>query len=183
MIAFFNPKSLALVLALLPILIAYQPFDVTPAIAMMQMAPPHGELLSQRTCKKDLFSPSLTPTAQLSALCENDYKFVFFYENKVRTCKNIRINEDRRNVLCSVEEVNAACPQVCGSCCEDDATYIFTRNNGLVGTCSWLGKKQERIDRYCHDIYKPYGNDRTVRDGCSVTCDFCFTGDKRVHLQ
>ena len=189
MIAFFNFKSLSLVLvALLPIILkAYSigdiPFDtcysnfllVTPAIAMMQRASPHQELLCPSS-----FAPSSTPTAHVNTQCENDETFKFFYNEKVRTCKNIRINENRRKALCAVKEVNAACPQVCGSCCEDDATYMFTRNNGLVGNCSWLAKKQERIDRYCHDIYKPYGNGSTVRDGCSVTCNFCFTGDNSV---
>lgn len=197
MFAFFYSKSIALVLALLPIVLkAYSigdiPFDtcysnfllVTPAIAIMQRASPHQELLSQ-TCKKgpSSLAPTSTPTSHVNAQCENDETFKFFYKQKIRTCKNIRINENRRKALCSVKEVNAACPQVCGSCCEDDVTYIFTRNNGLVGNCSWLAKKQERIDRYCHDIYKPYGNGSTVRDGCPVTCDFCFTGDKTVVIE
>lgn len=109
-----------------------------------------------------------------ASVCVNSDDFRYFYDGKDRTCRNIRINEDRRQALCIFQEVNDACPQACGKCCEDIEGYTFTRLNGLEGTCDWLAAKTVRQDRYCDDIKKVF-NGRTVRDGCPKACDFCKT--------
>lgn len=120
--------------------------------------------------------------AQVAAQCVNDDSFLYFFEDKIRSCRNIRINEGRRQTLCPVAEVNAACPQTCGQCCENVAGYEFTRFNGLTADCDWLGEKQVRIDKYCENTkrcfspstgFSPGSTCRTIRDGCPVTCDFC----------
>ncbi len=116
------------------------------------------------------------PAQALAQGCVNSDDFVYFYENKERSCKNIRINENRRQALCPEETVNAACPQTCGQCCEDLDDFTFTRNNGQKADCAWLGEKTVRMEKYCKDIKIgfPTSTKGTVRDGCPVTCDFCF---------
>ena len=48
-------------------------------------------------------------------------------DNTSKTCKQIRNNQGLRETLCFVNAVNNACPQTCGSCCEDDNTYVEMR--------------------------------------------------------
>lgn len=83
------------------------------------------------------------------------------------------MNEARRLLLCKDPSVNAACPQTCGTCCEDSTTYVFERDNGLNATCLWLAEKENRIQKYCVEYALKANNGRTVRDGCPVTCTMC----------
>ena len=114
-----------------------------------------------------------TPKSQ-GKLCVNSETFRYLHDGKLRTCRNIRIREDRRQKLCLIESVNEACPQTCGRCCQDLIDYTFTRFNGYPGTCNWLRQKRLRINKYCNYIDKSF-NGRTVRDGCPVTCNLCFS--------
>ncbi len=120
----------------------------------------------------------------VASTCLNDDEFSIAVGGKNRSCKNIRLDEDRRQKMCSeFETVQSACPQSCGACCEDDPTYTFTRNNGEEGTCAWLteggeGEDQKRFELYCTNGSKT-SNGRTVRDACPQSCDFC---QERVEL-
>ena len=113
------------------------------------------------------------PVQAIAQDCLNSDTFTYPFDGKDRTCRNIRFNGARREALCPIAEVSAACPQTCGECCEDVEGYTFTRNNGMEGDCAWLGAKDERKERYCDDL-TVVSDGRTVRDGCSKTCDFCF---------
>ena len=126
-----------------------------------------------------------------SAACVNDPTFEWpsiADGNKKKTCKQIRIKESRRTTMCLISEVATACPQSCGVCCEDDSTFEFPlRNNpDKIQNCTWIlrnkneDKTEKRIDRYCtkgENGTKPLytHNNRTIRDACPKSCNFCFT--------
>ncbi len=110
--------------------------------------------------------------AKAIATCENDDTFRYLFEGKERKCTNIRLDEERRQLLCKMDKVREACPQTCGLCCENMDGYSFRRKNGMTGTCDWLTSvnAKQRKARYCG---RYYSNGRNVRDGCPVACNFC----------
>ena len=107
-----------------------------------------------------------------------------------KNCRQIRNKEERRQILCQKEEVRAACPQVCGFCCEDERGFQFKlKRIDTMQDCRWITKNQRkkaiRKKEYCTKdnsqgkLYTWEG--RSIRDACPVACDFCFT-DNRVTL-
>lgn len=66
-------------------------------------------------------------------------------------------------------EVHNACPQTCGLCCADDASYTFPTTNSGDQDCDWLGKKQVRIETYCDQ----WLGGQNVKNGCPLTCGLC----------
>ena len=104
--------------------------------------------------------------------CVNDDDFEFYYDGRNRSCKDIRLDEARRQATCVDDAVSAACPQSCGKCCEDlpKSHYTFIKNSEKEASCAWLGQKQARKDRYCHVEFEG----RTIQDACPLACDFCF---------
>ena len=116
--------------------------------------------------------------AQTTAICENRSTFNWFHGDKERTCKHIRINEELRTELCMETTVKAACPQTCGSCCEDDSTYAFKTKKGIrEGSCQWVAQNHRRIAEYCVKYKTNSFSGRSIRDACPVTCGFCFTDE------
>jgi hypothetical protein len=46
------------------------------------------------------------------------------YNNKEWTCRKIRrVIDYQREILCQKQDIRNACPQACGVCCIDDASY------------------------------------------------------------
>ena len=117
--------------------------------------------------------PAIVATSTTQS-CVNSDSFRYFYVDMERSCKNIRINNARREDLCTEAVVSQNCPQACGICCENIEGFTFTRTNGLTGDCAWIAQKEQRKERYCEDTEKTFDG-RTVRDGCPVACDFCQT--------
>jgi len=115
---------------------------------------------------------AILPT-QTIAVCGNDPTFEYFAKNKERACTWFRFKESRRTEFCLVSEVNTACKQTCGECCEDDPAYRFNRNNGIEADCAWVGENSKRINRYCVLEATQSRNGRSVRDACPVTCAYC----------
>jgi len=118
--------------------------------------------------------------AQVVAQCQNDEAFRIFDTSppkaKERSCRNIRLQEARRLLLCKDASVNAACPQTCGTCCSDSTTYIFFTNDGENKTCVWLAAQDESTrGEYCITQAMTANQGRTVRDGCPVACGVCQT--------
>ena len=110
--------------------------------------------------------------------------------NPSKNCKQIRQKEERRQAMCPKADVNAQCPHTCGSCCEDDPSYTFhlKRQTDTIVNCTWIlknsKKKEIRFNEYCtknntkgklHSV-----NGRSVRDACSLSCDYCFTGALQI---
>ncbi len=128
---------------------------------------------------------SLLPTS-LAFGCENNDEFSVFYKERNRSCKAIRFLESiDRAKICEESDVEAACPQSCGACCEDDIDYIFTAmpiTNRLLDAskeeynCEWITSTllQEEIDLRRKEYCGQYLNGYIVRDRCPVSCDFCF---------
>jgi hypothetical protein len=116
---------------------------------------------------------------KIIAQCQNDGQYTIFDEGKNRSCKNIRLKEDRRQRLCPVEEVRSMCPQSCGICCADTIGYTFELRNENTQDCDWITRNKVDIRRkdYCvipqEDNFH-FQNGRTIRDACPVACDFCF---------
>ena len=118
----------------------------------------------------------------VSSACLNDPNFEYPSPvdlNAPKNCKQIRNKETRRQAMCTIKAVNQACPQSCGTCCENDYTWKFKlMNNDKMETCEYLykndKKKAIRIDRYCNkspNLYTYEG--RTVRDACPDICGIC----------
>jgi hypothetical protein len=104
--------------------------------------------------------------------CFNDAEFLSKeFEGRKRSCKNIRLDESRRNTLCQFDDVRMACPQSCGFCCIDTATYTFKSVDKKRRRCGWISRRNAVSRRnYCGK----YLNGATVRDKCPEACDFCF---------
>jgi len=112
--------------------------------------------------------------ATTTQTCVNSDSFRYYYDGQERSCRNIRINNARREDACTEAVVSQNCPQACGICCENIEEFTFTRNNGFRGNCALIAEKEQIKNRYCEDTKKIF-NGRTVRDGCPVACDFCQT--------
>jgi hypothetical protein len=132
--------------------------------------------------KKVALLMSLLPGV-VTSVCDNDPTFE--YPSTVdpgsppKNCKQIRNKEERRLSMCMIKAVNDACPQSCGVCCEDDGDYEFKlKGNQNIVDCAWITKNEKnldkRIEKYCETPLHNY-NDRTVRDACPVSCDYCKT--------
>ena len=117
--------------------------------------------------------------AQLPSPCLNSDDYRYAGQNKsggtvLRSCSNIRIKETRRQKLCLLSEVRTACPQTCGLCCEDDATFSFPmKKEAKTQKCTWLTKNNAAVRKaeYC-GIDDSVG-DTTIRNECPKSCDFC----------
>jgi hypothetical protein len=68
-------------------------------------------------------------SSQVAFACVNNPDFTWGSVtddgNPQKNCKQIRNKEERRVDMCPIPEVNAACPQTCGLCCEDDSIFRF----------------------------------------------------------
>ena len=87
------------------------------------------------------------------AICENDPNFIIPYNGKPHDCVKIRYNEIKRQSLCTVAEVVAACPQACGICCQDNPIYTFglAWDNNVIQDCAWIlkGKVSTSLNVFC----------------------------------
>lgn len=110
------------------------------------------------------------PAQAQSSICGNSRTFTKFYDDKDRSCQNIRINPERQQAMCAFEDVVQNCRQTCGLCCADEPDFRFELFNELelVG-CSWLAGNLERASEYC-DIWR---SGRVIRDACPFSCSFC----------
>lgn len=118
--------------------------------------------------------PQVTPVHQPFKVCANSESFRYLDYDIQRNCRNIRMNSKRREDLCRISAVNKNCPQTCGSCCQDLADFVFIRSTNSLGTCKWLNENDRRKKKYCSYTEMTYDG-RTIRDGCPVTCNFCFS--------
>mmetsp|Transcript_24352 Transcript_24352/g.36092 ORF Transcript_24352/g.36092 Transcript_24352/m.36092 type:complete len:574 (+) Transcript_24352:152-1873(+) len=118
--------------------------------------------------------PQVTSIHQPIKACVNSESFRYLDNNKHRNCRNIRMDSKRREDLCRIDAVNKNCPQTCGSCCQDLDDFFFIRTRNLIGTCKWLNENDRRKGKYCNYTEMSYDG-RTIRDGCPVTCNFCFS--------
>mmetsp|Transcript_10702 Transcript_10702/g.16240 ORF Transcript_10702/g.16240 Transcript_10702/m.16240 type:complete len:173 (-) Transcript_10702:322-840(-) len=140
----------------------------------------HGASAVERTVSSSTLGKKMkeqTPVPLSS--CENDTDFHHFFMGRNRSCKMIRfLNDEERQSLCQNHDVREACPQSCGSCCEDTPGYTFTSNAGIPRGCDWLtsmtqgdSDRPSRQNEYCDQ----YLDNHIVRDRCPVSCDFCFS--------
>ncbi len=113
------------------------------------------------------------------AACLNDQDYTYDDDGKSRSCSNIRINEDRRQTLCQLDEVRSACPQSCGICCDDDPNYEFPMEMfpDKMRACSWITKNEDRTEtrqaNYCNLQDYDQATGTTIRNMCPKACDFC----------
>ena len=135
----------------------------------------------------------LVLSTQVLSACVNNANFTYGSltddGNPQKNCKQIRNKEERRVAMCPIAEVNDACRQTCGACCENDAAYHFKLKEikKSVG-CDWITKnskkKEMRFNKYCTKNNTQgklhTWNGRSVRDACPKSCDFCFNGDKAI---
>ena len=128
----------------------------------------------------------LALSSQAMAACVNDPEFEWpSYTddgNPMQNCIQIRMKSERREAMCPIPEVNAACPHTCGTCCEDDDTYEFKlKFNEKLKGCEWIlkndKKKENRINNYCTENNEEGSlhswDGQTVRDACPKSCNFC----------
>jgi len=117
-------------------------------------------------------TPSDKPTSSTDAptvVCLNSDTFRYNGNDK-KDCQWIRNEEDRRVKICSKSiEAHDNCPQSCGLCCEDDASYTFETDNSGMQDCDWLSKKTVRQETYCEE----WSNGSTVQNACPETCGLC----------
>ena len=120
---------------------------------------------------------------QIYGLCENDRTFTVTYMDRDYSCKSLRMpnNAEARFNVCQDSSTRSACPHSCGVCCEDSETYEFkllhSNPSGQLRPCSWiLQSSKDSVDAYRQETYCNgyHSGDRTVRDGCPVSCNFCF---------
>jgi len=117
--------------------------------------------------------------AQLPSPCLNSDDYRYAGQNNsggtvLRSCSNIRIKETRRQKLCLLSEVRAACPQSCGLCCEDDATFSFPlKKEAKSQKCTWLTKNNAAIRKAQYCGMNENVGDTTIRNKCPKSCDFC----------
>ena len=130
--------------------------------------------------KSTLLFTTTTTTSTAQTLCYNSPSFRIDNDPD-KPCSWLRYgskkNENRREAHCTSFEVYQACPQSCGSCCEDDPTYEFKILSKEMKDCEWLSKTEFRQQKWCGDSddqFKTYQNGRMIRAACPVTCDFCF---------
>jgi len=103
--------------------------------------------------------------SRMSSSCFNNPKFSYFYAGKNRNCQNIRIDESRRQEMCSrFKSVIENCPQTCGLCCVDDPDYRFRADK----SCQFINSRKLQ-NKFC----KTRSEGRMIRDACPVACDFC----------
>jgi hypothetical protein len=119
--------------------------------------------------------------AQLPSPCLNNDDYRYTGQNKsggvvLRSCSNIRIKETRRQKLCLLSDVRTACPQTCGLCCEDDATFSFPmKKEAKTQKCSWLTKKNAATRQATYCGVDDSVGDTTIRNECPKSCNFCQT--------
>jgi len=133
----------------------------------------HCELIQSGFIVKDQCQLSCDFCFEPVETCFNDAEFLSKeFEGRERSCKNIRLNESRRNTLCQFDDVRMACPQSCGFCCIDTATYTFKSADKKRRTCGWISRRNAaaRQNKYCNKFL----NGATVRDKCPEACNFCF---------
>ncbi len=118
------------------------------------------------------------PTALSQDPCLNDQDYKYEDGEKMRSCANIRLKEERRTALCQKEEVRESCPQTCGICCEDDPDFMFPlkKKLGTEQDCAWITKNEKnqatRVENYC-GMGDRVG-DTSIRNMCPFACEFCF---------
>jgi len=118
------------------------------------------------------------PAQTNAAACLNSDTFKKEVNGVPRSCVWIRFMESRRVEHCVDPEVLNACPQSCGSCCDDDPTFEFANNFDVDVDCAWISKNSKRIDvrreTWCGLTFE---NDVNVRDGkCCVQLKGSFNG-------
>lgn len=109
------------------------------------------------------------PTTVTSKLCFNNDTYTY-HSIKNLTCKKIRINDDRRQVLCKRKKVRLNCPQTCGLCCDDNPNYSFvipTSSDAI--TCADISDSKLLKKQLCNKYFKQ----SMVRNECPDACDFC----------
>ncbi|GFH55304.1 predicted protein [Chaetoceros tenuissimus] len=100
------------------------------------------------------------PTRKADSVCLDDQTFLYYTElgpvevegdQRELSCSDIGASQTLSDTLCVIEEVARSCPLSCSRCCKDnDASIVtFRKQNGVLGTCRWVSKRQKRIDRYC----------------------------------
>lgn len=108
-----------------------------------------------------LFQVHLATAAQ----CLNNS--TYSYKEPTKTCSWIRWKEERRQILCLIDDVRTNCPQSCGLCCEDDISYTFVSSSLQERTCSWIDSANKTL--YCSRTR----DSQTIRNACPKTCGIC----------
>ncbi|RMH59728.1 MAG: hypothetical protein D6679_00910 [Candidatus Hydrogenedentota bacterium] len=128
-----------------------------------------------KSMKVEQSSASASTEKKSGSRRSDDLNFTYLYQGKQRTAREARNNEELRQALCSIPEVNDAWPFTCGRVCEDDPDYQFVLNSGKEVGCAWItqnaGKTAIRREKYAD--YSSGGI--TVREACPVSMNYCFS--------
>jgi len=114
---------------------------------------------------------AILPSLTYAAPCRNSRTFRKFISGDYRSCSWIRFNEKRRVKHCVDPDVLDACPQTCGTCCDDDPTFQFDNFFDVMVDCNWIVKNLKKVDKrrdtWCQfDVDGDnFENDVNVRDG------------------
>lgn len=86
-----------------------------------------------------------------------------------KTCDWVKADINRLTDYCEVEEVRSNCPRTCGSCCEDDHSFVMSTSEGMKD-CEWISRLTDRRKSlYCDAVRKGIA----VSDACPKACDAC----------
>lgn len=112
------------------------------------------------------------PTPEEPCKDEEDFKFSVNPDGKMKPCSWIDILTaidgitQRRQRVCKRNSVKEKCKRACGSCCGDNEKYMFQHfadGNATAVTCEWLGKRENRKNRYCDE----------QSNNCPKACGMC----------
>jgi len=95
--------------------------------------------------------------------CTNDKSFQLKNNKKCAWIGNG--SEKRRSKHCKNNNVRMSCPVTCGICCEDDPTFTFKINRGVMKGCDWIDEKKPKRMEYCKKLY--------ISSSCPIKCDDC----------
>lgn len=105
--------------------------------------------------------------------CVDSAADVFVEQKGVyRNCGWLSRNFDKWGpVLCVPgQEAHALCPATCGTCslqsCMDSSDTFYANSNNGYQDCTWLAKREARIDRFCYEGHEAY-------ETCPATCNSC----------
>mmetsp|Transcript_20140 Transcript_20140/g.24827 ORF Transcript_20140/g.24827 Transcript_20140/m.24827 type:complete len:369 (-) Transcript_20140:180-1286(-) len=116
-------------------------------------------------------SPTISPAPTVTCINDDEFKYL-----EKHSCQEIKSNEINRQNFCQVEEVRSSCPMVCGDCCVDDESYLFTTDAGSVRNCALINESVRDQARFC-DRHK---NGTSVSKACPSSCNSCMS---KVHLR
>jgi len=108
-----------------------------------------------------------------SAACADNSTFTVKKKRPGRNCNWVKRDESRRQGFCQIPKVSKGCPFTCGTCCEDDKTFIHKGDTHF--DCKWLALDEKRANTWCPETLKDEadGSNVKVEKKCPKTCGLC----------